>query len=452
MALDTSSPHEKIRGASPSEEVALSPFQAAKTTRVGRLIAVIAIATVAIVLVMSFAKVDVVATGIGWVTPDNYGHAIRAPRSGYIAEKLVLDGHPVGSGTVIGRYDCGSERQSYDAASSGVALRRRELAKTLAVADRILPAQQARQLRAAYGPQIGALSVTDQDAIGVEANLAVERTRQAALKIDNASAASAVARSQLDSARSARHLAQVRLDRQTKLAAQGYASQAAMEISANELAVASATEQAALNALRQFDVQSRDGAAQAAIEAMNEHSKLFSAATSLAAEIAKADSDGAVLRNGLRGCEIVANTSGQVFWLASIAPGSWVQSSTPLFKIVPLTQGLAVDARLREQDVAFLRSGQSAIVKVNGLPYITYGSLRGRLRFVSPDTLEDQKKSGTYKVVIDIDDAKSWEAAHGVELRPGMMITVDIVTGQRRVIEYFISPALEAVSHSFRER
>ncbi len=138
--------------------------------------------------------------------------------------------------------------------------------------------------------------------------------------------------------------------------------------------------------------------------------------------------------------------------------GGVIQPGEHILEIVPLEDQLLVEGKIRPSDVAFLRPGLPATVKITAYDYGIYGGLSGKVELISPDTLKDEEKGGsgrpdsTYYRVTVLTDRSALEAG-GKELPiiPGMIASVEIRTGEKTVLEYLLKPVLKA-REAFRER
>ena len=141
--------------------------------------------------------------------------------------------------------------------------------------------------------------------------------------------------------------------------------------------------------------------------------------------------------------------------------GGVIQAGQPILEIVPTEDEMLVEAYVKPADVAFLKVGQPATVKLTAYDFNKYGGLDGVVDYISPDTLRDerQKRPGTpveleeglYRILVRIQNAR--EVRHGLKLdpTPGMTAMVDIRTGQKTVLEYIFRP-LQSISMALRER
>jgi multidrug efflux pump subunit AcrA (membrane-fusion protein) len=134
--------------------------------------------------------------------------------------------------------------------------------------------------------------------------------------------------------------------------------------------------------------------------------------------------------------------------------GGVIQPGADIMEIVPLDGGLRIEAKVSPADVAFLYPGIRAVVKLTAYDYVQYGVLEGEVESVSPDTMREDKRSNEqpfYRVVVRTPVETLSKGGKQLPVLPGMQATVDIVTGQRTVWQYFMKPLLR-VQEAFREK
>lgn len=134
--------------------------------------------------------------------------------------------------------------------------------------------------------------------------------------------------------------------------------------------------------------------------------------------------------------------------------GGVVQPGAAVLEIVPFRDVLLVEAKIRPSEVAFIRPGQKATVKLDAYNYLVYGALTGKVVTISPDTLREDRKSGEevfYRVLVGTGRSGLIHNGKPLTIIPGMTGTVDILTGRRTVFDYFLRPVLK-VEEAFRER
>ena len=123
--------------------------------------------------------------------------------------------------------------------------------------------------------------------------------------------------------------------------------------------------------------------------------------------------------------------------------GGVVPPNGELMNIVPMNDRLLIEARLSPRDIAFIRPGQRAVVKISAYDYAIYGGLNGVVESISPDTIQDEVKPEIYyyRVFIRTDnDYVQNKAGKRFSISPGMVSTVDIKTGEKTVMDYLIKP------------
>lgn len=134
--------------------------------------------------------------------------------------------------------------------------------------------------------------------------------------------------------------------------------------------------------------------------------------------------------------------------------GGVIPQNGKIMTIVPLDEQLLIEARISPRDIAFIRPGQEALVKLTAYDYSIYGGLKGKVTIISPDTLRDEVKQDQfyYRVYIRTDADKLYnKAGKAFSITPGMVATVDIKTGSKTVIEYLLKPFNKA-KEALRER
>ncbi|MCW2267571.1 Type I secretion system membrane fusion protein PrsE [compost metagenome] len=132
--------------------------------------------------------------------------------------------------------------------------------------------------------------------------------------------------------------------------------------------------------------------------------------------------------------------------------GGVVQPGSDLLEIVPLEDNLLIEAKVRPQDVAFLHPGQTAMVKFSAYDYTIYGGLKAKLELISADTVTDDKGNSFYLIQVRTDKNHLGGDNKPLLIIPGMTATVDIITGQKSVLDYLLKPVLKARTEAMRER
>jgi membrane fusion protein, adhesin transport system len=150
--------------------------------------------------------------------------------------------------------------------------------------------------------------------------------------------------------------------------------------------------------------------------------------------------------------QIVSPIEGVVKKLNFHTIGGVVRPGAPIMEIVPSEDRLVVEARLNPNDRGYVQEGQSAIVKISTYDFIRYGGLSGRVKRIAPGSDATSGGRPYFRVVVETDKSYLGDRAGVLDILPGMEATVDIHTGKRSVLEYFLRPVLKLKSEAFRER
>ncbi|UCV13838.1 HlyD family type I secretion periplasmic adaptor subunit [Quatrionicoccus australiensis] len=132
--------------------------------------------------------------------------------------------------------------------------------------------------------------------------------------------------------------------------------------------------------------------------------------------------------------------------------GEVVSPKQDVVTIVPELAPLIVEIRVANQDAGFVKVGQSVEIKVDAFPFMQYGILPGRLTWISPDAESDAKQGLYYRAWIESEQTFLSYAGKKMQMRPGMSASVDVKTGERRIIDFFLSPLLKNLSESLSIR
>lgn len=149
---------------------------------------------------------------------------------------------------------------------------------------------------------------------------------------------------------------------------------------------------------------------------------------------------------------VVSPVRGVVKMLKVNTIGGVVQPGSDLVEIVPLEDNLLIEAKVRPQDVAFLHPGQKAMVKFSAYDYTIYGGLPAKLELIGADTTTDDKGNSFYLIQVRTDRNHLGSDAKPLLIIPGMTATVDIITGEKSVLDYLLKPVLKARTEALRER
>lgn len=182
-----------------------------------------------------------------------------------------------------------------------------------------------------------------------------------------------------------------------------------------------------------------------------------------ATDYAKTESDLAGLRQKLKLAQdqlsrtvLVAPMKGVVNKLSITTIGGVVKPGEEILQIIPLEDALFIEARVKPRDIASVREGLDATVKLSAYDYTIYGSLKAKVVFISADTFKDERSRDPngdphYKVTLAVDQSKFTERQKGLEIKPGMQADVELETGGKTILTYLTKPLYKS-SEALRER
>jgi adhesin transport system membrane fusion protein len=122
--------------------------------------------------------------------------------------------------------------------------------------------------------------------------------------------------------------------------------------------------------------------------------------------------------------------------------GGVVRPGEQIAQIIPLDEELFVESRIAPKDIAGVRVGQAATVKLSAYDYTIFGALKGDVKLISADTFrpEGENQAAFYKVTVALDRSALTDRQRGIELRPGMQAEVELHTGDKTILSYLLKP------------
>jgi adhesin transport system membrane fusion protein len=161
-------------------------------------------------------------------------------------------------------------------------------------------------------------------------------------------------------------------------------------------------------------------------------------------------------REQLAYTEVHAPMDGVVRNVRLTTQGGVAKAGDEILQIVPLEDDLIVEAKVRPADIAFVKPGLPATVKLDAYDYSIYGSLQGTVSYISADTLNEETRAGDmpyYRVQVKTRDRNlSSRTNERIDVQPGMTASVEIKTGSQTVLRYLTKPITKTLDESLGER
>lgn len=150
--------------------------------------------------------------------------------------------------------------------------------------------------------------------------------------------------------------------------------------------------------------------------------------------------------------EIKSPVVGTVKDIKVMTVGGVVKPGDAIMEIVPSGDQLLIEARVRPADIAFIHPGQRAMVKITAYDFSIYGGLPGDVVDISPDSIMNEKGESFYHIKVRTDQTELKRKGEILPIIPGMVASVDILTGHKTVMEYILKPFIKTIDTAMRER
>ncbi|MEC4890324.1 MAG: HlyD family type I secretion periplasmic adaptor subunit [Nitrospira sp.] len=425
---------------------AVLEIQQAPPSPIGRAVLwTILAAVTAGVMWATFGWIDIVATAQGKIIPSGYSKVIQPYEAGVIAAIHVQDGQAVSKGEVLIDLDPTQNRADHDRASNEYRAAKVDAARLRAliagVADFeappesdpsyvLLQQQLLRDQLAEFQARVAAaLHLIDQRKAARDQTKENLRRLEATVPMEAERAESYRKLLEHEAVTKMDYMQaeEQRIDKTQELA--GQKSRLLQDLAA--LAEAEKNYRVLVSEFQQTK--------------QVELSTLETKAASLVQDVTKAGQKTDLQR-------LVSPIDGVVQQLAVHTVGGIVTPAQELLTVVPQDHPVEVVAQVENKDVGFVKEGQPVEIKIETFPFTLYGTIPGRVLSVSDDAAPIEKVGLVYPTRVSMDRGTIQVEGRQVNLTPGMALTVEIKTGQRRIIEYLLSPLLKSVKESMRER
>jgi membrane fusion protein, adhesin transport system len=184
----------------------------------------------------------------------------------------------------------------------------------------------------------------------------------------------------------------------------------------------------------------------------NERSEVRQQLAEARVQLAAIEQSGKADADRVDRADIRAPVTGLVKTLHVSTLGQIIKPGMDIVEIVPMNDALVVEARVRPQDIAFLRPDLNAIVRLTAYDYTTYGTLKAKIEHIGADSITTEKGETYYLVRARTERANLEKDGRILPILPGMVANVDILTGEKTVLSYLVRPLTRIRSEALRER
>jgi adhesin transport system membrane fusion protein len=177
-------------------------------------------------------------------------------------------------------------------------------------------------------------------------------------------------------------------------------------------------------------------------------------------ELSQKEAELSVIEESLKGAkdrvvraDIKSPVDGIINKVNSNTVGGVVQAGQVLMEIVPIEESLFVEAKIRPSDIAFVHPSQPAVVKITAYDFSVYGGLEGEVERISADSVYDEvARESYYLVTVKTLGNQLKGKQESLPIIPGMVASVDILTGEKSVLQYLLKPINKARYEALTER
>jgi len=395
----------------------------------------------------SFANLDETTRGTGKVVPSKEVQKLSSLEGGIIDEVLVKEGDEVKAGQIVVRLSevaAGAEFGSGEARQMGLKATIARLQAEVEGKVPEFPPDVMEKAPQAVTEEMAAYRA-NQDKVNGQIIILEQQKSQRSQELNELQIKSGDLRGQVNLAQEEKQMVE-------PLVARGSAPK--MDILRIDRTIKE--RQTELNSVNAAVPRARAAIAEAEARIRDlEATAKATAQTEMAAKLMEMTS----IEKGLVGVadrksrtEIKSPVNGYVKDIKVYTEGGVVQPGQDFIEIVPKDDQLLVEANIKPQDIAFLYPDQPAMVKISAYDFSIYGGLPGKVVGIAPDAVTNEKGESFYTVRILTTENSLKRKGEILPIIPGMVATVDILTGKKTVMEYLLKPFIKTVDLSMNER
>lgn len=395
----------------------------------------------------SFAPLEETTRGEGKIIPSREIQKLSSLEGGILAEMLVKEGEEVQAGQIVARLRdvaAGSDLSSNEARYYGLLAAITRLQAEVEGKVPEFPEEVMKKAPQAVTEEMNAYRA-NKDKIDSQTVIMQQQKSQRSQELSELQIKVSDLNGQISIARDRKNMVE-------PLVARGSAPR--MELLEIEQQVKE--KQTELNSTSAAIPRARAAIAEAEARIKDVVSQSKAAAQT---ELAAKQIEMSAIKQGLIGLEdrkdrteIKSPVNGYVQDIKVYTVGGVVQPGQDFIEIVPKDDQLLVEARIKPKDIAFLYPEQPAMVKISAYDFSIYGGLKGKLVGISPDAITDEKGESYYLVRVLTNENALKRKGEVLPIIPGMVATVDILTGKKTVMEYLLKPFVKTLSNSMNER
>ena len=417
---------------------------------------VVAVITAAVfilgfILWAGLAKLDEVTRGEGRVIPSSKTQLVQSLEGGIVKEVLVRTGNQVKKGDVLARIDdtgfasnLGEVRAKVMALTAKVSRLRHEaegdLEKSPVFPDELITAS------ADIVKNETQLFVQRQKSLLTQVKVLRERVEQRSRELEETKASMARAKDVLS-------LANQEMKVKKPLAERGIVSKTDILRLQRDVADAQGQISVLKETLPKIESSVRESEGLIEEQQQNFREEARTELSQMEAELAVSKETILAAKDRVVRADIRSPVDGIVNKVNANTVGGVIQAGQTIMEIVPNEEALFVEARIRPADIAFVHPNQRAVVKLTAYDFSIYGGLEGQVELISADSVYDEQlRENFYLVTVKTLEKRLKAGKEELPIIPGMVASVDILTGKKSVLDYLLKPINKARDEALRER
>ncbi len=399
----------------------------------------------------NWAELDEVTRGEGRVVPSSKNQVVQSLEGGIVKELLVQTGDLVKRGDVLVRIDdtgfssnLGEVRAKQTSLKAQILRLRHELSAEIGSAleypeelAKLAPNTIATELQLYYARQ---------QSLSSQVNILAERVSQRQRELSELEA---------NMARISQNLKLAREEERIKapLAKRGIVPKTDVLRLKREIADLDGQLKTSQEAIPRLQAAIREAQAQEGEQTLRFRQEAQSELSQRTAELAVVEETLRAARDRVVRADVRSPVDGIVNAMSVNTVGGVVRAGETLVEIVPLEESLLIEAKVRPADIAFVHPDQPALVKITAYDFSIYGGLEGVVQKISADSSVDEvSREVFYLVTIKTLSNQLGGQQDNLSIIPGMVASVDILTGKKSVLDYLLKPINKARTEALRER
>lgn len=392
----------------------------------------------------AFAEVDQVTRGEGKVIPSQQVQILQSLDGGFITDILVKEGDIVDRDQLLVKLDATRFISSLEESKAELQALQAKAARLKAVAEgkAFEPPQKLVEEASEVVEQEQVLYNTSKQELSVLKKIALKQITQREQELNEAKA-------QFDQASTAYTLAEKELNVTKPLVTSGAVSQVELLRLEREISTLIGERDKAAAQIERLQAAILE-AEQKALEVELKFKNTIREELSITMSrlnVLQGSSLG--LSDRVKQTEVRSPVRGTIKRLLYNTIGGVVLPGKDIVEIIPLDDTLLLEAQIKPQDIAFLYPGQKAHVKFTAYDFVVYGGLEAHVEHIGADTVMDENGNPFY--IVRVRTTKS-DLGEGRPIIPGMVATVDILSGKKTVLTYLLKPVLRAKQYALSER